>query len=143
MPVAHFYVTTCGPEQEHRLLVEGSRRYAAALDAPLDRVRLFVHRLAPASVAVGGRTVAEGGGPAPFFTALAMVGRPVEQRHRLLSELTDLLVDVLGVDRSLVRGHVVEVDPDGWGIGGEPASLVRAAEITARRAANSGPEAGR
>lgn len=137
MPVAHFYVTACGPEQERRLLIEGSRLYAAVLDSPLERVRAFVHHLAPTSVAVAGRIVAEGGDPAPFFSALAMTGRPAEQRHRLLAELTDLLADVLRVDRSLVRGHVIEVDPDNWGIAGRPASAVRAAEIAARRPADT------
>ncbi len=59
-------------------------------------------------------------------------GRPVEQRHRLLAELTDVLVDVLGVRRAVVRGRIVPVDPDDWGIGGVPASSARAAEIAAR-----------
>lgn len=136
MPVAHFYVTACTPEQERRLLIEGSRLYAAVLDAPLNRVRAFVHHLAPTGVAVAGRIVAEGGDPSPFFTALAMAGRPAEQRHRLLAEMTDLLIDVLQVDPPLVRGQVIEVDPDNWGIAGKPASLVRAAEIAARRPAD-------
>lgn len=142
MPVAHFYVTECSPEQQRRLLLEGGRRYAAVFDSPMERVRVFVHRLPPDGVAVGGRVLAEGGEPAPFFTALAMAGRPAGQRHRLLAELTDLLVDVLGVDRSLVRGQVTEVDPDGWGIAGRPASAVRAAEIAARREAGGDPDSG-
>ena len=60
--------------------------------------------------------------PAPYFTAIVLEGRPVEQRHRLLAELTDLLVDVLGATRSRVRGRIIQVPPDDWAIGGVPAS---------------------
>jgi len=132
MPVAHFYVTDCDPDQERRLLTEGSRRYADVLGSPLERVRLFVHHCPPTSVAVAGIPVSEGGAHAPYFDALVLAGRPVEQRHRLLAELTDVCVEVLGADRDRVRGMVVEVDPDHWAIGGVPAAAARAAEIAAR-----------
>jgi phenylpyruvate tautomerase PptA (4-oxalocrotonate tautomerase family) len=62
-------------------------------------------------------------------------GRPVEQRHRLLSGFTDILVDVLGVARSRVRGRIIQVHPDDWAIGGVPASGARRDEIAARAAA--------
>ena len=81
-------------------------------------MRLFVHYVPPSGVAVAGKVVADSGQHAPYFTALMLQGRPVEQRHRLLGALTDLLIEVLGVDRSGVRGMITEVDPDGWGIGG-------------------------
>ena len=60
--------------------------------------------------------------PAPYFTAIVLEGRPVEQRHRLLAELTDLIVEVLGATRSRVRGRIIQVPPDDWAIGGVPAS---------------------
>ena len=56
----------------------------------------------------------------------------MEQRHRLLAELTDLLVGVLGVDRGRVRGRIVRVDPEDWAIGAVPASAARRDEIAAR-----------
>jgi len=133
MPVAHFYVTSCTPEQEKSLLTQGSRQYADVLGAPLERVRIFLHRCAPTSVAVAGVPVADGGMEAPYFDALVLAGRPVAHRHQLLAALTDVCVEVFGVERSLVRGMVIEVDPDHWGIGGVPAAVVRAEEI-ARRA---------
>lgn len=136
MPVAHIYLTTVTAEQERRLLEEASVRYAEALASPLDRVRIFVHRMPPDAVAVGGRVVADGAPPAPFFTALVLRGLPLEHRHRLLAVFTDLLEEILGADRSLIRGLVTEVDPDGCGIAGRPASAVRAAEIAARAAAS-------
>lgn len=142
MPVAHFYLTSCTPEQERHLLTDGSRRYAAALGAPLERVRLFVHQCSPSSVAVGGLPLSEGGDCAPFFDALVLAGRPVEQRHRLLAELTDMCVEVLGANRDRVRGVVTEVDPDHWAIGGIPAAIRRADEIAARAASAPGIDRG-
>jgi phenylpyruvate tautomerase PptA (4-oxalocrotonate tautomerase family) len=50
-------------------------------------------------------------------------GRAAEQRRRLLEAFTDLLVDLLGVDRKLVRGRIIQVSPDDWAIGGVPASV--------------------
>ena len=57
----------------------------------------------------------------------------MEQRHRLLAEFTDLIVEVLGATRSRVRGRVIQVPPDDWAIGGVPASAARRDEIVARR----------
>lgn len=134
MPVAHFYLTGCSDEQLRALIVAASRRYAQVLDSPIERVRVFVHRLDPAAFALGGVPVAETGSTAPYFEALMMRGRPPEKKTRLLAEFTDLLVEVLGADRGLVRGLVTEIDPDNWAIAGRPASVVRAAEIEARAA---------
>jgi 4-oxalocrotonate tautomerase family enzyme len=134
VPIAHFHLTHSTEEQRRRLLTEGSRRYADVLDSPIERVRAFVHRLPPEDAAVGGQVVADGDTPAVYFTALMLRGRPVEKRHRLLAEFTDLLVEVLGVERSAVRGLITEIDPDGWGIAGVPASVARGAEIAAREA---------
>jgi len=116
---------------EHaRLLALLSRRYAEVLASPLERVRASITLHRPEHWAVGGET---GGPPAPYFTAIVLEGRPVEQRRRLLSGFTDILVDVLGVTRSRVRGRIVQVHPDDWAIGGVPASAARQDEIAARR----------
>ena len=116
------------PARHAELLAAMGACYARVLESPIERIRacLTLHR--PEHWVTGG----EPGLDAPYFTALVLQGRPVEQRHRLLAELTDVLVDVLGVRRELVRGRVVPVDPDDWGIGGLPASRARAAEIAAR-----------
>lgn len=116
------------PTQHSCLLTALTRRYAEVLDAPVDRIRAFLVLHRPEHWATGG----EPGVEAPYFTALVLEGRPVEQRHRLLGAFTDVLVDVLGVDRGLVRGRIVPVHPDDWGIGGVPASAARHSEIAAR-----------
>lgn len=132
MPIATFHVVTCTPEQRRRLLHDGSRAYAEALESPVERVRCYVVAHGPGAVAVGGETVEDGAPAAPYFTAVVLAGRPAEQRARLLADLTSVMAEVLVIDPGVVRGHVIQVDPEDWGIGGVPAAEVRAGEIRAR-----------
>lgn len=134
MPVVEIHLVA-GDHDDRRiedLLRRVSERYAAVLDSPLDRVRAFVTMHAPQHWMTGGVAAAVDGDPAPYFAAAVLEGRPVEQRHRLLAEITDVLCDVLGVTRSRVRGRVVQVPPDDWAIGGVPAATRRRDEIVAR-----------
>lgn len=125
------------PTQHAGLLTALSARYAEVLDSPLSRIRAYLTLHEPGHWSTGG----EPGVPAPYFTAIVLAGRPAEQRHRLLAAFTDVVVDVLGVDREVVRGRIIQVDPDDWGIGGVPASAARRGEITAR-AGDAGKVAG-
>ena len=136
MPVVHFHLVdgVYANEQRQRLLGEASRCYAEILNSPIDRVRAFIHCYAPENVATAGSVIADGGTPAPFFTAIVLAGRTVEQQQRLGARFTDLIVEILGVERSLVRGQVVEADPANWYIAGTQASAARAEEIAARAA---------
>jgi len=118
------------PAEHARLLELMSRRYAEVLESPLERVRAYVTVHAAEHWATAAET---GGEPAPYFTAIVLEGRPVEQRHRLLADFTDLVVEVLGVARPRVRGRIIQVPPDDWAIGGVPASGVRRDEIAGRR----------
>jgi 4-oxalocrotonate tautomerase family enzyme len=137
MPVAHFHLIDgiYTRDQRRRLLTEASRCYSQVLDSPMDRVRAFVVRYDPDDLATAGSIVADGGTPAPYFTAIVLAGRPIEQRQQLAARFTDLIVDILGAQRSLVRGQIVEVDPANWFIAGTAASSTRADEITSRPAA--------
>lgn len=119
------------PAQQTELLQAMSARYAEILESPPERVRAFVTLHRPEHWNTGG---APGSASAPYFTALVLEGRSAHQRHRLLGAFTDILVDVLGVDRRLVRGRIVPVHPDDWAIGGVPASVARGTEIAARAA---------
>lgn len=134
MPVAHFHLAdgTFDRTQQQRLLVEASQCYSQVLESPMERVRTFIVRYDPAAVAVAGEVVADGAHAAPYFTAIVLAGRPAEQRHELLARFTDLIVEILGVQRDSVRGQIIEVDPENWGIAGVAASAVRADEIAAR-----------
>lgn len=119
------------PDQHARLLAALSTRYAEVLDAPVERIRAYLTMHPRAHWATGGVT---DGTPAPYFTAIVLSGRPMAQRHRLLTCFTDLIVDILGVERVRVRGRIIQVDPDDWAIGGVPASAARRDEIAARQA---------
>jgi phenylpyruvate tautomerase PptA (4-oxalocrotonate tautomerase family) len=133
MPIVHFHLVEGAhePERVGALLRRASHRYAEILDSPLQRVRAFAVTYSPGYAAVAGEPAA-----APYFEFLVLAGRPKEQRHALLAAFTDLIVEELGVDRGLVRGRVVQLDPDDWAIGGVPASAARASEIAARAAAS-------
>jgi 4-oxalocrotonate tautomerase family enzyme len=120
------------PSRIEELLRRMSERYAAVLESPLNRVRAFVTMHPPELWATGGVPAAVDGDPAPYFVAAVLEGRPVEQRQRLLAELTDALCEVLGVTRSRVRGRIAQVPPEDWAIGGVPASSKRREEIIAR-----------
>ena len=124
------------PAQHAELLRTISVRYAELLDAPLDRVRAYLTLHRPEHWATAGEPGCRRS--APYFTALVLEGRAAEQRRRLLEAFTDLLVDLLGVDRKLVRGRIIQVSPDDWAIGGVPAGVARRSEIAARAAGSPG-----
>ena len=119
------------------LLIELSGFYAATLypeaaSPPVERVRAFVNEVRPQVWASGGKLVSEGGADAPYFTCLVLKGRAIEQHHALIAGFSELIAKHLGCDKAQVRGQVVTIEPDNWGIGGVPASIVRQAEIAAR-----------
>ena len=141
MPVTQLYLVTSAyaPEAIAELLTEASHFYAAALypemeTPPVERVRIFITDVAPDHWATGGRPVSQGGAPAPYFSCIAMKGRTSERIQAMMAGWTDLIVRHLGCDASLVRGRLIEIEPEHWYISGTPASELRAAEIAARKA---------
>ena len=52
-------------------------------------------------------------------------GASKEQKEKLIAGVTDLLVDVLGKNRSTTVVEIEEVDTDNWGIGGVQVSELR------------------
>lgn len=139
MPVLEFHLAegSCSDAQCERLLVESSRLYAEVLNSPIERVRVFIQLYRPALMATAGVPLSRGGAAAPLFYFLAMQGRPLEERQRLLAGFTDLLVEITGAERARVRGGCWLIPPEDWGIGGLPATQLRAAEIRARADAAS------
>jgi phenylpyruvate tautomerase PptA (4-oxalocrotonate tautomerase family) len=120
------------------LLTASSDLYAKTLESPIERVRVFASFYKPQHVAVGGKLLSQGGLAAPYFHFLVLEGRPIEQCHRLIAGFTDLVVEILRAERSLVRGGCWPIPPQYWGIGGTPASLTRVQEIVARAEAFKG-----
>lgn len=115
------------PAQHAELLTAMSARYAEVLGSPLDQVRAYVTVHPPGLWATAG--VVASPRSAPYFTATVLEGgRPVERR-RLLGAFTDIIVDVLGVDRRLVHGRMIAVHPEDWVLGGVPAGAARRGEL--------------
>ncbi len=135
MPIVNFHLLrgATDADQDARLLQEATRLYCDVLGAPVDRVRAVITPHAAGQFAVAGVLCSQAAVQAPFFEFIVLEGRPLEQRQRLLRGFTDLLVDVTGVPRERVRGLCIRVDPEDWGIGGEPANQLRAGEIQRRR----------
>ena len=120
------------PAQHSELLSAMSTRYAELLGWPLDGVRAWVTLHRPELWATAGTPAS--GRSAPYFTAMVLEGRPAEQRRRLLGAFTDIVVDVLGVDRRLVHGRIIPVHPEDWATGGVPAAAARRGDPRARLA---------
>jgi len=142
MPIVHFHLAQgqINDTQKRQLLERATAHYAQVLASPLDRVRVFLHLYQDDAVAVAGKPVAEGGRHAPYFEFLVLEGRPRDQIDALQVGFTDLLVELLGVARELVRGRCHRVLPEDWFIGGDSAANLRAAEIDARaKAAKDAP----
>lgn len=148
MPIVTFHLVEDAYEQSAvgRLLVEASEFYIDTLypgvsPRPIERARAFVTFARPQFWATAGKLVSDGGASAPFFTCLALAGRPADQLAQLLSGFTDLVERHLCCDRALIRGQVIEIDPAHWSIGGTVASTVRSGEAQLRAAglnANAG-----
>lgn len=134
MPVVNFHLVEglATPQQASALLKLASQLYCEVLNAPVDRVRAFITLHAPEHFMVAGLLATECAPHAPFFDFIVLEGRPIEERQRLLAGFTDIVVQVLGVDRGLVRGCCRRVHPEDWAIGGRPASQLRADEVRAR-----------
>jgi 4-oxalocrotonate tautomerase len=134
MPVVNFHLISqqTTPSQDAQLLKEAAKLYSEVLKSPMERVRAFITTHPATQFFVAGELASNNGLHAPYFDFIVLEGRPVEERHRLLAGFTDLLVDILGVQRDLVRGSCRRIEPEDWSIGGVPASELRANEVKAR-----------
>ncbi len=139
MPILNIHLVAGqhAPEKIESLLLKCSELFAEVLKCPVERIRTWVTERAPRQVCIGGKLATEAE-PAPFFSFYVLEGRSLEDRQRLLAGFVDLIADVLAVDRSRIRGCVERIEPEDWTIGGTPASVVRQAEIEARRQAAGG-----
>ncbi|MDX1725533.1 MAG: tautomerase family protein [Pseudomonas sp.] len=136
MPVVNFHLMEghCSAEQKVRLLKAASQLYSKVLRSPMERVRAFITLHAADEFAVAGDTANANGLHAPYFDFIVLEGRPLDERQQLMAGFTTLLVDILAVDRSFVRGRCIRVEPQDWSIGGLGADVLREQEISARAA---------
>lgn len=69
----------------------------------------------------------------PFVQMTLMKGRPLEQFHKIMDEISEIIARNLGINKSQVRVHIANAEPELWAIGGVPASILRAKELEARK----------
>ena len=120
------------PELKAALLRRTAELFAEITESPIDRIRTQVHELPGDSFAVGGVSIAASGDQAPFVTLDLLAGRPLEQHAALVTRMSALVADLVGVPLERVRLRINEVAPTSWGIGGVQASDLRRAEIEQR-----------
>ena len=101
---------------------------ARILDAPKERLEVWITEIDPELWAVAGEPASEvlerqprEQVEMPFVQMILLAGRPVEQHHALIAEVTACVERVLGTAPGRTRVHIAEAAPDDWGIGGQPA----------------------
>lgn len=138
MPVANIHVLAGHPQPVlKRLLREFSATFAQVIGAPADRLQVWITEVDPNLYAVAGEPADEvlqvkerAMTEVPLIRMALMEGRSVELLHRVMAELSDVTARVLGGDPQRVRVQIDLIHPDRWAIGGVPASISRAAEIS-------------
>jgi 4-oxalocrotonate tautomerase family enzyme len=140
MPKAHFNVLKGhSREQLKRLIRETSDAMLHVLQAPRDRHEIWVTEIDPELWGIEGETAADvlrtrplSEVEMPFVEMALMEGRPKEQHHAIIAEISEITARALGCTKDRIRVHIVDANPDRWGIGGIPASVRRAEELRAR-----------
>jgi 4-oxalocrotonate tautomerase family enzyme len=143
MPVAHIRVLKGHTrDQLRRLVVDVSDTVARVLEAPKERLEVWVTEIDPDLWGVCGEPASEvlkrqplEETEMPFIQMVLLAGRTKAQYHALIAEVTQAVANVIGTRKERIRVHIAETYPDNWGIGGVPAAIVRAAEIRAREEA--------
>lgn len=145
MPVANIHVLAGHPRPVlKRLLRETSATLATVMNAPPERLQVWITEVDPALCAIAGEPADEvldrvprAQAEVPLIRMALMEGRPVETLHRVMAEMSAVVARVLGGDPQRVRVQIDHIHPDRWAIGGVPASRARAADL-ARAAATQG-----
>lgn len=138
MPVANIQVLAGHPADVlQELLREAAATLARVMQAPVDRVQVWITQVEPALFAIAGEPADEvlrsrslGQTEVPLIKMVLLEGRPVEKLHEVMAELSSVTARVLGGDPQRVRVQIDLVTADRWAIGGEAVSLKRAREAT-------------
>ena len=142
MPVANIHVLAGHPRPVlKQLLREASAAFARAIEAPPERLQVWITEIDPALYAIAGepadevlQRVPRAQAEIPLIRMALMEGRSTEILHRVMADLSEVVARVLGGDPQRVRVQIDHIHPDRWAIGGVPASRARAAELAARAA---------
>lgn len=141
MPLANIYVLSGHPKPVlKKLLREFAATYARILEAPIDRLQVWIEEVDTELYAIAGEPADEvlarmerADAEIPLIRFVMMEGRPASQVETAIRELSEVVARNLGARLERVRAEVRTVPPENWGIGGQLASVLRATEISARR----------
>lgn len=110
------------------------------LNAPKDRLMIWINEVEQDLWGLGGTPACEiedyearKSVEIPFVQMILMEGRPNEQLHEIMREITNIIAKNLDMDKSQIRVRISLAQPELWGIGGIPASVSRAKELEARK----------
>lgn len=145
MPVANIVILAGHPRPVlKQLVIEAAQVFGRCIDAPVERLQVWITEVDPELYAVNGSTADEvmthqprGQVEIPLIRMALLEGRPVDRMHLAIREMSAVVARHLGGDPARVRVQIDLVSPERWGIGGQPASVVRAAEIAQRAAAQA------
>ena len=140
MPVAHINLLKGHSRAElTQLIVRMSDAMSDILATPKDRLLIWITEHDHHLFGIAGQTAEEaltGGRLAelemPFVEMVMMDGRPKEQFDAAIPTVSRVIAEVLSCDPKRIRVHISLANPDRWGIGGVPASVLRKAEIASR-----------
>jgi 4-oxalocrotonate tautomerase family enzyme len=119
-----------GDDVHRELIQRCTALYAEIVVAPIERFRASVNVVPAAQWGLGGEAA-----PAkvsPLIQIHLMEGRPIALLHRLMSEMSELVAQILQIPLGDTRVYLTEFPATHWGIGGVPASVARSAEVNAR-----------
>ncbi|MCL2716317.1 MAG: tautomerase family protein [Alphaproteobacteria bacterium] len=148
MPLAQIHLLKGHSRAALKGVVSGvTEAMSRVLQSPLERFIVWVTEVDTDLWGVAGRPATEALGQSeraavevPFVQMVLMEGRTREQIHGVMDAVSAAIAQALQSDKSRVRVHIIEAQPDHWGIGGVPYAILRADEIAARKAAKaSGP----
>lgn len=145
MPVANIHVLAGHPRPVlKQLLREVSAAFALAIEAPPERLQVWITEVDPELYAIAGepadevlQRVPRAQAEIPLIRMALMEGRSTEMLHRVMADLSAVVARVLGSDPQRVRVQIDHIHPDRWAIGGVPASQARAAELATRAASRA------
>lgn len=145
MPVAHIHLFKGHSRTALRTMIfDVTDAMSRILKAPKERFMVWITEIDPELWGVEGRPASEAlaerdraAVEMPFVHMVLMEGRPLSQYHAVIDEVSAAIARALRSDKSRVRVHLVQAQPDYWGIGGVPYSVLRADEMAARARATA------
>src|SRR5271166_2812069 len=107
MPVAHINLLKGHPRAALRQLIgDVSEAMAEILAAPKDRLEVWITEVDPDLWGISGEPASDvlareprASVEMPFVQMVLMEGRPIEQHHRIIAALSEIIAEVLGLDK--------------------------------------------